>query len=547
VLLQAKKTRDLWRLPKIKQLARDSGITEGTYVSWGLDKDKCDEYFGLVDEMGRPHGKGVKYFSDGSVYYGEFFHGDEQTDKADAEMTRPDNSSYQGQFVGGKRHGRGLWTYPDQSTYEGEFAKGAEHGYGLKRYADTSSHNGRFRFGRRDGPGVFTSAQGVAEKGSFRDYVSPYTEKPPPPMPEELETPNPLLASPPSLHVIAMRVLVQAMIKRRFVVPSTRITRRLAEHLKPMVARALFATYAEMASENPYYKTNETYSSTAPLFAFKYSRVATFKSMRLKDFDADTLIYFISGNCDLEELSLVSNKLSTPSIELLSKQLQSRVWTKLRLIDFSYNFMDLKAVQALLNGCSHAPTLEQLGIAGCNIKANGAFLIANFLQSNKCIKTLDMAFNQIEALGADSLSKALITNSTLTHLNIRQNSVQEAGGEKFAEVLKVNKTLHILILADNKVGPDIIALIAGRLSGSITDIAISSRSRELDMPTRYERGRFESWNPEMNKNRKKKEYDVDGRVVQSGGSGLSPGEEQSDEEDAEDPQDESEELKEERK
>ena len=528
MLLQAKKKRDFWRLPKVKQLARDSGVVEGTYVSWGLglagDKDKFDEYFGLLDEEGQPHGKGVKYFNDGSVYYGEFFHGKEQSDKTDAVMMRPDNSSYQGQFMGGLRHGKGLWTYPDQSTYEGEFAKGAEHGYGLKRYPDGSSHNGRFRFGRRDGPGVFTSAQGVVEKGSFRDYVTPYLEKPPPPMVEELETPSSLLASPPSLHVVAMQALVQAMIKRRFVVPSPRVTRRLAEHLKPMVARALFTAYSVLAGENSFYRTNEAYSSSAPQFAFKFMRTATFKSIRLKDFDVDTLTYFISGNSDLEELRLVSNKLSTPSIDLLSKQMQSRVWSKLRLVDFSYNFMDLKALQSLLNGCSQVSTLGLLGLAGCNIKANGAFLIANFLQSNKCLKTLDLAFNQIEVLGADTLSTSLRTNATLTSLNVRQNSVLEAGGEKFAEMLKVNKTLRVLVLADNKVGPDIIALVSGRLSGSITDVAFSSKSREVDMPTWYVRGRFEGWSPEKNKGRAKKEYDALGKPVlsisQSGGDDV---------------------------
>lgn len=45
-----------------------------------------------------------------------------------------------------------------------------------------------------------------------------------------------------------------------------------------------------------------------------------------------------------------------------------------------------------------------------------------------------------------------------------------------------NDKLEEMCLADNKIGADVIALMSGRLRGSITQIANSVRSQELNIP-----------------------------------------------------------------
>ena len=48
-----------------------------------------------------------------------------------------------------------------------------------------------------------------------------------------------------------------------------------------------------------------------------------------------------------------------------------------------------------------------------------------------------------------------------------------------------NRTLKTVILADNKVSDDVIALLSGRLRGSIMDLCDSLLTKELETPYMY--------------------------------------------------------------
>lgn len=63
--LQCKARRDKERFHIIKMKALEYGIKEGSHISWGLDKDKFDEYYGELDDSRLPHGEGVKFYSEG--------------------------------------------------------------------------------------------------------------------------------------------------------------------------------------------------------------------------------------------------------------------------------------------------------------------------------------------------------------------------------------------------------------------------------------------------------------------------------------------------
>jgi hypothetical protein len=107
VKTQGKLRRNLERIDIIKSQAADYGIFQGSLVSWGFGTT-FDEYFGALDEQGRPSGTGVRFYSDGSVYCGEWFEGLRHTT------------------------GKGVWTRPDDSQYEGMWMQGLKHGKGAK-------------------------------------------------------------------------------------------------------------------------------------------------------------------------------------------------------------------------------------------------------------------------------------------------------------------------------------------------------------------------------------------------------------------------------
>ncbi len=44
----------------------------------------------------------------------------------------PDKSKYEGQYLEGKKHGKGVFSWPDGSSYEGQFKNNNIEGYGKK-------------------------------------------------------------------------------------------------------------------------------------------------------------------------------------------------------------------------------------------------------------------------------------------------------------------------------------------------------------------------------------------------------------------------------
>ena len=48
----------------------------------------------------------------------------------------PSGEKYEGDFVNGKKHGKGKSSYPDLTTYEGDYVNGKKHGYGRLHFND---------------------------------------------------------------------------------------------------------------------------------------------------------------------------------------------------------------------------------------------------------------------------------------------------------------------------------------------------------------------------------------------------------------------------
>ncbi len=83
--------------------------------------------------------------------------------------TSLDNGSYSGQFVNGKFHGWGTYTWNDGSIYEGNWDNGQRTGQGTLLWADGSKYAGYFDSSQREGYGVMTWADGTVYEGSWLD------------------------------------------------------------------------------------------------------------------------------------------------------------------------------------------------------------------------------------------------------------------------------------------------------------------------------------------------------------------------------------------
>jgi hypothetical protein len=107
---------------------------------------KGDRYAGIM-KNGHPHGTGTFVFANGDVFSGQFHLG-----QAKGEGTFSSQGiRCQGYYFSSQLSGRGICSYPPGATiksYNGEFRGGKPHGRGVMLYSDGKRYTGEFRNGR---------------------------------------------------------------------------------------------------------------------------------------------------------------------------------------------------------------------------------------------------------------------------------------------------------------------------------------------------------------------------------------------------------------
>ena len=124
---------------------------------------------GAADAQGYAAGRGVlKWFVDGkmdSVYEGDFVGGKYN---GEGVWTSPSGERYVGDFVDGNFNGKGVLTFPSGGRYEGDFVDGNFNGKGFRTYADGGCYEGDFVGGKYNGEGVYWSNR-LYYEGGFVD------------------------------------------------------------------------------------------------------------------------------------------------------------------------------------------------------------------------------------------------------------------------------------------------------------------------------------------------------------------------------------------
>jgi len=85
--------------------------------------------------------------------------------------TLSDGSTFRGELLNGKLHGKGLLVSTTQGTYEGDFENGARHGRGDMRWPNGDHYVGEFKHDKSSGQGVMDFANGDHYEGGFEAGV----------------------------------------------------------------------------------------------------------------------------------------------------------------------------------------------------------------------------------------------------------------------------------------------------------------------------------------------------------------------------------------
>ena len=107
------------------------------------------------------HGRGTLTYKDESfIYDGEWENG--KPEGRGIEMFG-DGSKFEGDFKNGKWEGRGKYTWPNEMRmrYEGEVSRGALHGVGAIYKNDDIHYCGNFNEGKKVGRGFLSTSQGT--------------------------------------------------------------------------------------------------------------------------------------------------------------------------------------------------------------------------------------------------------------------------------------------------------------------------------------------------------------------------------------------------
>jgi hypothetical protein len=127
----------------------------------------AEEYYsGAVNSNGTPHGIGERRDASGNVYVGNFVNG-----KRDGKgvMKYPDGAVYDGEWKDGQQHGEGKYTWSNGHIYVGEFRNGNLNGRGVYTYTDGAVYDGEWKDGRMHGKGKHTWSNGDMYVGEWEN------------------------------------------------------------------------------------------------------------------------------------------------------------------------------------------------------------------------------------------------------------------------------------------------------------------------------------------------------------------------------------------
>ncbi|XP_078032745.1 uncharacterized protein LOC144467703 [Augochlora pura] len=132
----------------------------------GLYKWANGTYYKGEFQQNQMHGTGLLQWHNNCWYKGDFEncfqHG------RGLYVDSDNHFMYTGQWLKGRRNGKGYARYQDNSSYDGDWVMDRMCGYGLRIYSDGSRYMGQWKYGLRNGTGTMVWANGDVYRGEWK-------------------------------------------------------------------------------------------------------------------------------------------------------------------------------------------------------------------------------------------------------------------------------------------------------------------------------------------------------------------------------------------
>lgn len=112
---------------------------------------------------GKQHGKGIYTTPNGGRLEADWFNGD----ALKGTFNYANGNRYVGEFVNSKRQGKGIFTWKSGEKYDGDWINDRPQGKGIYSYADGRKYEGDWVNGNFQGRGTYTYANGDKYEGEF--------------------------------------------------------------------------------------------------------------------------------------------------------------------------------------------------------------------------------------------------------------------------------------------------------------------------------------------------------------------------------------------
>eukprot|EP01028_Stygiella_incarcerata_P004572 TRINITY_DN2007_c1_g1_i1.p1 TRINITY_DN2007_c1_g1~~TRINITY_DN2007_c1_g1_i1.p1 ORF type:complete len:507 (-),score=112.39 TRINITY_DN2007_c1_g1_i1:150-1502(-) len=157
----------------------------------------------------------------------------------------------------------------------------------------------------------------------------------------------------------------------------------------------------------------------------------------------------LKSNVSLKKLHLVDCGIGAEGAIKMAQMLEKN--SSLATLDLSWNnYIGDKGCVGIAKVLETRTSLKKLRLRDCGIGSDGAISIAQMLAKNYSLLTLDLSKNgRIGDEGCIQIAQRLETNASLKELCIRRCEIESEGAMKIAQMLGKNSSLRILNLSSN--------------------------------------------------------------------------------------------------